>query len=128
MQLHSYRDLHVWRASLTLVEDVYTISMHFPKTELFGLTQQIRKAVVSVPSNIAEGQARQTTKEFLRFLCIARASLAELDTQLILASRLQYAGISEIDIVLQSVGRIGRMIRGLERTLHQRNARPTPSH
>src|SRR5271154_3028023 len=86
----SFRDLDVWRLSLDLAEAVYQCTASFPKSELFGLTAQMRRAAVSVPSNIAEGRSRSSTKEFLQFLSIALGSLAELETQFELAVRLGY--------------------------------------
>ena len=82
--------LDLWQEAMTLVEIVYACSSHFPKTERFGLTAQVRRAAVSVPSNIAEGAARRSTSEYRRFLSIARGSLSELDTQLQIARRLGY--------------------------------------
>ena len=90
MKINSYKDLIVWQKAMDLAEEVYRLSRAFPKEELYGLTSQLRRAVVSVPSNIAEGQARQGTAEFLNFLSIAQGSLAEVDTQLLLAQRFQY--------------------------------------
>ena len=87
----SYRDLDVWRLGMDLAEAVYQCTSSFPKHELFGLTAQMRRAAVSIPSNIAEGRARSSTKELLHFLAIARGSLAELETQFELALRLGYA-------------------------------------
>jgi four helix bundle protein len=84
----SFRDLEVWRLGLDLVETIYRCTAEFPKSEIFALSAQMRRAAVSIPSNIAEGQARSSSKEFLRFLSIAIGSLAELATQLELASRL----------------------------------------
>src|SRR5271154_4345955 len=86
----SYRDLEVWRLGLDLVEIIYRSTAEFPKSEIFGLAAQMRRAAVSIPSNIAEGQARTSSKEFLHFLSIALGSLAELATQLELANRLGY--------------------------------------
>jgi four helix bundle protein len=84
----SFRDLEVWRLGLDLVETIYRCSSEFPKSETYGLAAQMRSAAVSIPSNIAEGQARASSKEFLHFLSIALGSLAELETQLELTSRL----------------------------------------
>src|ERR1700677_3632442 len=86
----SFRDLEVWQLGLDLVETVYRVTARFPKAELFALTSQMRRAAVSIPSNIAEGRARDSTREFLHFLAISRGSLAELETQLELAIRLDY--------------------------------------
>jgi four helix bundle protein len=83
-----HRDLRVWQEAMKLVEEIYRITGSFPKDELFGLTSQMRRAVVSIPSNIAEGAARSGTRELLQFVRIADASLSELDTQIEIASRL----------------------------------------
>jgi four helix bundle protein len=90
MKINDYRDLVVWRKAMDLAAEVHLLSKAFPRDELYGLTSQLRRAAVSVPSNIAEGQARQSTAEFLNFLSIAHGSLAEVDTQLLLAQRFQY--------------------------------------
>ena len=84
----AHKDLRVWQSAIALVEDVYRLTSTFPRDEQFGLTSQMRRAAVSVPSNIAEGSARQSTKELLHFLSMAAGSLAELDTQLEIALRL----------------------------------------
>ena len=82
MAINSFRDLRVWQAGMELVEQVYLLTKSFPKQEIYGLTSQIQRAAVSVPSNIAEGHTREHSKEFLHHLSIAQASLAELETQL----------------------------------------------
>ncbi|MBS0457068.1 MAG: four helix bundle protein [Proteobacteria bacterium] len=86
-----HEELDVWREAMALVESIYACSSRFPDSERFGLTSQIRRSAVSIPSNIAEGAARRSTPELLRFLAIARGSLSELDTQLQIAIRLLYA-------------------------------------
>lgn len=88
MEIHSFRDLDVWRKSMDLVKAVYLFTNTLPKTEMFGLTSQIRRAAVSVPSNIAEGKQRRTVNEYVYFLGIAYGSTAELETQLILVKDL----------------------------------------
>src|SRR6266478_3994026 len=85
-----FRGLRVWQGAMDLVEAVYRLSEAFPKTEIYGLTAQVRRAAVSVPSNIAEGHTRASTKEYLNHLSIAQASLAEIETQLEIAQRLNY--------------------------------------
>jgi len=85
-----HHELRVWQESRRLVKDVHAATGHFPREELYALTNQMRRAAVSVPSNISEGAARTTTKEFLQFLSIARGSLSELETQVILAGDLAY--------------------------------------
>src|SRR5436190_6583461 len=88
--IKSHRDLIVWQRAMDLVEAVYHLSASFPKAEIYGLTSQMRRAVVSVPANIAEGQGRRLTREYLYFLSNARGSLLELDTHLEIAARLKY--------------------------------------
>ena len=90
MAITNYRDLKVWQIAVDVVEAVYRLTLEFPKHEVYGIAQQIQRAAVSVPSNIAEGHARASTKEFLHYISIALGSLAELETQLIVATRLQY--------------------------------------
>jgi len=99
-----HEGLDVWQEAMTLVEAIYACSAHFPDSERFGLTSQIRRAAVSIPSNIAEGAARRSTPEFQRFLSIARGSLSELDTQLQIAVRLKYVEtMAAIDKQIDSV-------------------------
>ncbi len=88
--VNDHRDLEVWKESVELVTKIYRASQSFPKHELYGLTQQLRKAAVSVPSNLAEGAARASRKEFIYFLRIARGSLSEVETQIEIANRLGY--------------------------------------
>ena len=85
-----YKDLEIWKEAIKLVTDIYKITEIYPKTEQFGLTSQIRRCVISIPSNIAEGTVKHSDKETLRFLDIALGSLAELDTQMILSEQLSY--------------------------------------
>jgi len=105
--VRSFRDLEVWRLGLDLAQDVYRCTAFFPKSEAFGLTAQMRGAAVSIPSNIAEGQARNSTKEFLRFLSIALGSLAELETQLELANRLGFSS-HQIPELMAQVNLLGK--------------------
>jgi four helix bundle protein len=84
----SYKDLEVWQLSLKFVKDIYQVTSDFPSSEKFGLAQQIRRAAVSIPSNIAEGQFRNSSKEFKQFLSVALGSAAELETQLIIAGEI----------------------------------------
>ncbi|HEX3144767.1 MAG TPA: four helix bundle protein [Pyrinomonadaceae bacterium] len=82
MQIRSFRDLRVWQAGIDLVRSVYELTLNFPRSEVYGLASQMQRAAVSIPSNIAEGHARESTKEYLHHLSIAQASLAELETQI----------------------------------------------
>ena len=103
-----YRDLVIWQRAVALVPAVYSAIRSFPKYETFGLSDQIRRAAVSIPANVAEGQARQHKKEFLQHLAIARGSLAELHTLLIVANRLVYLsdqGLSDLEAQISEVGR-----------------------
>ena len=119
MAFRNYRELRVWHASLSLVEAVYRLSNQFPKQELFGLTQQLRRAAISIPSNIAEGHSRHSKREFLQFLSIASGSLAEVHTQMLIANRLQYSGISETDALFKDIDNVGRMLTRLKQSLHR---------
>ena len=112
-----YKDLLVWQKGIALVKQVYSISRQFPPDERFGLTSQIRRAAVSIPSNIAEGQARHTGKEFIQFLSHAEGSVAEVDTQLTLAMELGFCSRSELREALQLVLELRRMLNSLRRKL-----------
>ena len=118
--LRSYRDLEVWRRSIDLAEAIYRASSAWPADERFGLSSQIRRAAVSVPANVAEGAARRGTGEFLQFLGVAKGSLAELETHLILAERLEYLAVQENEKLLALAAEIGRMLSGLTRSLRSK--------
>ena len=113
----SYRDLLIWQKGLKLTKEIYEVSRLFPEDERFGLTAQIRRAAVSVPSNIAEGQARQGKKEFVRFLYIAKGSLAELDTQCALGLEFGYLEEKRHRKLLEKISELQRMIYSLIRKL-----------
>jgi four helix bundle protein len=118
--ISSHKDLIAWQEAIRLVEIVYRETSTFPKEETFGLTMQIRRSAVSVPSNIAEGSARRTRGEYVQFLGIARGSLAELETQLEVASRLgmlRSAAHSASQVI-----RVGRLLSALMRSLERRAA------
>ena len=116
-EIKSYRDLKVWAKALDLAEAVYVTSRSWPREELYGLTSQIRRAAVSVSSNIAEGQGRVSTKEFLHHLSIARGSLFELETQVLLAERLSYSPKETTDNLLTRADEISRMLIRLYQSL-----------
>lgn len=113
MSVLSYKDLIVWQKALDLVEMVYQVTRAFPKEELYGLTNQLRRAAVSIPSNIAEGHARSSTQEFHRFLSIAKGSLAEVETQLLIAQRLGYLSNDQLAPILSLQTEINKMANGL---------------
>lgn len=103
----------MWQKALTLVEDVYRLSRDFPRSEVYGLTQQLRRSIVSVPSNIAEGQARQSSKEFRQFLYIAKGSLAESHTQLLIAERLHYVSPDKLEAIGLKITELQKMLHSL---------------
>jgi four helix bundle protein len=109
----SFRDLKVWRDSMTLVEDVYRITSKFPPDERFGLTAQVRRASVSIPSNIGEGKRRKRQRAFLHHLDIALGSQGEVEVQLEIAFRLGYVGEREFRRVSARAAEVGRMLNGL---------------
>lgn len=115
--LKSYRELLVWQKAVELALLVYRLSEGFPKREIYGLTSQIRRAGVSVPSNIAEGYGRCARKEYLQFLSIAQGSLKELETQTIIGGRLGYGTPSQIEKVLAEAEVVGKMLGSLIRSL-----------
>ena len=117
MSTYSYKELIVWQKAVDLTVQIYTITTKLPKEELFSLTNQMRKAAVSIPSNIAEGQARHSKKEFLRFLGIANGSKAELETQLLLCQKIGYLTDSDILEAMNFLQEIGKMLNTLTRKL-----------
>ena len=118
----NYKELDVWNLAMQLVEEVYNITDGFPKKEQYRLTDQLCRAVVSVPSNIAEGSKRHTTKEFLRFLGIAQGSLAEVETQVIIAFRLHYITQMVLDNLLQIAQVLGKKMHALSNALERKVA------
>jgi four helix bundle protein len=109
----SYRDLIAWKKATVLVRDIYCATQAFPRDERYGLMSQLRRAAVSVPSNIAEGQARYSRREFHHFLNNARGSLAEVETQIMLANDLGYLASTEADTLLLKTSELGRILNGL---------------
>jgi four helix bundle protein len=112
-----HKRLDVWNKAINLTVDTYRCTGSFPKTEVYGLTSQMRRAAVSVASNIAEGAGRQTKKEFVNYLHMAQGSLSELDTQLVIASRLDYISIDNHKEMENSIETISKMITGLIKSL-----------
>jgi four helix bundle protein len=117
MKVKNYQELIVWQKAMDLVEDVYKSSKDFPREEIYALTSQIRRAAVSIPSNIAEGQGRRTTLDFLRHLSIAYGSLREVETQILIARRLGYVAQTRVDDVMDLAGEVGRLLNGLMNSL-----------
>ncbi len=116
-----YKELFVWQKGMALVKSIYQLTERFPTEERFGLIGQMRRAAISVPSNIAEGQARQGTREFLLFLSHASGSLAELETQLILSEQLGFCDRKRSSEVSAMIDELQRMVRALRRQLSDRS-------
>jgi four helix bundle protein len=116
----SYKDLVVWQKAIELAKLVYKLTQNFPSAEKFGLIAQTRRAAVSIPSNIAEGQARHTTGEFIQFISHAEGSVAELDTQLVLSIELKFCTKAAADTTFRLILELRRMLNGLRRKLLER--------
>ncbi len=115
----SFRDLQVWHVGVELTELIYLITATYPKHELFGLTSQMRRAAVSIPSNIAEGSARNSRKDFRNFIAIAKGSACELQTQLFISRRLNYISEQDLHRCEALADRVARMLSGLSKALKQ---------
>jgi four helix bundle protein len=123
MPVKDFRELIAWQKTMDLVAAAYRATSRFPKEEMYGLTSQIRRAAVSIPSNIAEGQARNTTRDFLQFLAVAYGSLKELETQVLIAERLLYIDNRAAAALVEAATEVARLISGLARSL-KRKASP----
>jgi four helix bundle protein len=122
-----FRELTVWNEAMLLAEQVYGLSRGFPADERFGMCSQVRRASVSIPSCIAEGNARASTRDYLRFLAMAAGSLAEVQTQLLLAERLQFVAAGSSEAVFRQVGIVARLLQALRNSLEARiSEEPTP--
>ena len=113
MPVKQYQDLIAWQKAIGLVTDIYRTSSSFPRDEMYGLTSQLRRAAISIPSNIAEGQGRASTGEFIQFLCHARGSLFEVETQVIVAHNLGYVSTVQMDALIAKISELGRVLNGL---------------
>jgi len=122
--LKNYRDLKVWQKSYRLCLDLYRITKKFPKEERYGLTSQIRRAAVSIPSNIAEGYGRKTTADYLRFLYIAYGSIGELETQLLLSGDLNYVNQENLKALKDGTGEVERMLKAMIKSLENKPLTP----
>jgi four helix bundle protein len=120
MSLQSYRELEVWQLAMNLAEQCYRVTSAFPRQELFGMTSQIRRASASIPASSAEGQGRDHTREFLNFLSVARGSLMETETHLVLSRRVGLLTQEQLDPLLVLTDRISRMLTGLRKALEKR--------
>ena len=114
-----YKDLIVWQKSMELTTNIYKLTIDFPKEELYGLVSQIRRSAVSIPSNIAEGQARKYVQDFFHFLSIAQGSLAELETQILISVNLGYTTEDKVQSLYKEMQSIGKMITQLQKNINQ---------
>jgi four helix bundle protein len=122
--LKNYKELNVWQKSYKLCLDVYRITASFPKEEKFGLTSQVRRSAVSVPSNIAEGYGRKTTADYVRYLYIAYGSNCELETQMMLSRDLDYIGNAAIKEYIDEINEVERMLKALIKSLEDKHLNP----
>jgi four helix bundle protein len=120
MGLSSYRELRVWKESLALAKSCYLVTRAFPKDEMFGMTSQIRRAAASIPANIAEGNGRENTREYVHFLRIAQGSLKELETHLLLSAEVDICPSNATQPLLEQTDTVGRMLRALIRSLQSK--------
>jgi four helix bundle protein len=118
--MHKYKDLRIWQLSMVLAEDVYRLTENFPRTEMYGLQSQLRRSAVSVASNIAEGAGRNGPREFNQFVGIASGSLAELDTQLQLATRFGFLDKEDIEDVEMNIDVLQKMMYNFQQQLRQK--------
>ena len=118
--MQSYRDLIVWQKAIDYVEICYQVSESFPSKEIYGLTSQLRRAAVSIPSNIAEGYGRETRGEYVHFLGIAKGSLKESETQLIIAHRLKFISDNQLKAALNQAETVGKLLFALIKSLKQK--------
>jgi four helix bundle protein len=121
--IRGYQDLEVWQGAMDLVEDCYRLTREFPREEIYGLSSQLQRSAVSVAANIAEGRERGSTKEFLHHLSIALGSLAELETHILIARRLDYVGEEAAGQSMDKMRKTGRMLNGLRRSLQEKTRR-----
>lgn len=124
MAVRMYSELIAWQKAMDLVEAVYHVTREFPRAELYGLTNQLRRAVISIPSNIAEGQGHHSTPDFLRFLGMAQGSLLEVETQILIAERLRYIPAQQRETVFVLRSEVGRLLMGLTQSLKRRDHKP----
>ena len=127
MAVKQYQDLIAWQRAIALVTDIYKTSCGFPRDETYGLTSQLRRAAVSVPSNIAEGQGRASSGEFIQFLGHARGSLFEIETQVIVAHNLTYLSDAQCEALIAKISELGRILNGLITSV-QRRKETSASH
>jgi four helix bundle protein len=118
--LKKYQQLIAWQKAIELVGDIYSLTSAFPRDEIYGLTSQLRRAAVSIPSNIAEGQGRATKGEFIQFLCHSRGSLYEVETQVVISRNLGYIRVEQQESLSDALSELGRILNGLITSLQQK--------
>ena len=123
MQVKHYQQLIAWKKAISLVTNVYSATATFPRDEIYGLTSQLRRAAVSIPSNIAEGQGRATKGEFIQFLCHSRGSLFEVETQIEISRNLGYITSQQQSCFTSEISELGRILNGLITSLQQKRDR-----
>lgn len=123
LQVKCYQNLIAWQKAILLVTDVYALTAEFPGHEIYGLTSQLRRVSVSIPSNIAEGHGRATAGEFVQFLCHARGSLCEVQTQIFIARRLGYITPQQEEAVIPRTNELGRILNGLIASIERKKLR-----
>lgn len=121
MTVNHYQDLLVWQKSMDIVVRCYRLTSVFPQEERYDLSSQLRRAAVSIPANIAEGHGRSATRAFLNHLSIAMGSLKELETHILIAERLEYVTETQISKLIEDCSEIGKMLKGLSRSLSDRS-------
>ncbi len=126
VEVRSYQDLIAWRKAMSLVVEVYKATTNFPRHEIYGLSSQLRRAAVSIPSNIAEGHGRATSGEFVQFLCHARGSLCEVETQIIISRELGYITGEQEHLLTAKTDQLGRILQGLIASIQRR--KPSRAH
>ncbi len=120
MSISRFRELKAWQLGMDLTEKVYLLTDSFPRSEIYGLSSQIRRCAVSIPSNLAEGHGRTSAKEFLQFIAIAYGSICELETQILLSHRLKYLDQSNLETVSTLLTETSKTIRGLQKAIRER--------
>ena len=116
--MNKFKELKVWQKAIQLITEIYFQTSKFPKEEIYGITSQIRRCAVSIPSNIAEGAGRETKKDFSHFLNIAKGSSFELETQLIISKELEFLKLADFEILYSELDEIQKMITGLQKSLN----------
>jgi four helix bundle protein len=120
VKINSYRNLIVWQKSVALVTDIYTLTKSFPQEEKFGIVSQLNRASVSIPSNIAEGWGRESSKNYLQFLRISRGSLMETETLLEISKNLNYINEREFKVISDNIEEVSKILQGLIKSIQQK--------